>query len=265
MNAAADIKSVAEEHAFSPPFPAGSTAPPPTPRATERPRVSVILPTYNERECLRQLSGRLAEFLRAAPSECIVVDDNSPDRTGELVLELGTWAPFQLISRPGKMGLASAVLKGIDAARGEVIVVMDADGSHPPELLPLLVQPVLTGASEFSLASRRITGGADRSLDRTRRLISLGATVLARPLTRAKDPMSGYFAFRREILDRAPLKPTGFKIGLEILAKCRPRLIVEIPFSFGRRLAGVSKLGVREIREYLLHIGRLYRWWLLGR
>jgi dolichol-phosphate mannosyltransferase len=141
---------------------------------------------------------------------------------------------------------------------------MDADGSHPPELIPRLVDPVRSGAAEFALASRHIAGGDMGDMNRMRRTISAGASLLARPLAPVKDPMSGFFAVRRTILDRATLRPLGFKIGLEILVKCRPRPIVEIPFVFQERVYGVSKLGSRVIGSYLRHVARLYAWRIAG-
>lgn len=221
--------------------------------------VSVILPTYNERECVQRLSPRLEAFFRKVPGECIVVDDSSPDGTAEEVRRLEKQAPFRLISRPRKMGLASAVLTGIRAARGEVVIVMDADGSHPPELLPSLIRPLLEGRSEFVAGSRRLP--KDRpGFSGVRVLASKAAALLARPLTSVEDPMSGFFAFRRHILDRAEMDPIGYKIGLEILAKCQPSPLTEVPYSFGARLAGESKLGPNEIRDYVHHVVRLYRW-----
>ncbi len=222
--------------------------------------VSLILPTYNERECLRLLHERIERSLAAYRYEIVVVDDSSPDGTGAEVTELARSAPYRLVSRPERSGLSSAVLDGCDRAGGSVLAVMDADGSHPPELLPSLIEPVRSGRAEFALASRHVHGGSDRGLPPVRRLTSWLATVPARALVRVSDPMSGFFAVRREVLRRAPLAPTGFKVGLEVLAKCRPAPTVEVPFVFGTRLAGESKLAPVQVLEYARHLGRLYRW-----
>jgi len=224
----------------------------------------VILPTYNEREALGALKPRLDAVLRPYSSEVLVVDDDSPDGTAEFVRSLGEGSGWRLHLREGSRGLATAVLDGFASARGEVIVVMDADGSHPPETIPRLVEPIRERAAEFSLASRFVPGGSDEGLRGVRRLISWGATAIARPLSPVHDPMSGFFAMRRSVIDGAELAPVGYKIGLEVLVRCRPRPVVEVPFAFVPRLAGTSKLGSRQILGYLRHALRLYRWRFLG-
>ncbi len=221
--------------------------------------VSLILPTYNERECLRLLHRRIDAALARYRHEVIVVDDDSPDGTAEEVRKLAAVGPYRLLARPGRRGLSSAVLDGIRMAAGSVVAVMDADGSHPPELLPSLVTPVLEGKVEFALGSRRVPGGSDEGLSPVRRLTSELATWPARVLAPVHDPMSGFFAVRRAVLARGSLAPTGFKIGLEILAKCRPHPVVEVPYRFSPRLAGESKLAPVEILAYVRHLTRLYR------
>lgn len=228
------------------------------------PAVSVVVPTFNEREALLRLHPRITASLNGFSAQVLVVDDNSPDGTAELVRSLPPPGRFQVIPRPNRAGLASAVLEGIDHASGEVIVVMDADGSHPPETIPALVAPLLDGPAEFVLASRRAPGGSAPGLTRTRQVISWGARMLSRPLVSISDPMSGFFAFKRSILRRAPLDPVGYKIALEIIVRCRPSPVVEVPFVFAARVAGESKLNSSQIRAYVRHLGRLYRWRLSG-
>ncbi len=222
------------------------------------PQVSVILPTFNERSALASLHPRLVEGLRPFTAEILVVDDGSPDGTGDLVRELATDGVYRLIERPYRSGLASAVSDGFREARGEVVVVMDADGSHPPEAIPALVGPVVDGRAEMVLASRHLPGASSPGLAGVRRWISGGAAALARPLTAVTDPMSGFFAIHRAVLGRGALTPAGFKIGLEVIVKCHPSPIVEIPFCFDRRIAGSSKLGSGQIFGYLRHLSRLY-------
>ena len=228
------------------------------------PDVSVVIPTLDEADCLRAIGDRLVRALAPYRAEILVVDDASDDGTPEVVGELARRGPFQLLERTGTRGLSSAVLDGIARTSGPVVVVMDADGSHPPELLPQLIDPVRAGAAEFVLASRHVPGGDVGDMARGRLLISRGASLLARPLAKVKDPMSGFFAVRREVLARARLRPLGFKIGLEVLVKCRPRPIREVPFTFGDRIAGESKLGHRVIGAYLRHLVRLYGWRIAG-
>jgi dolichol-phosphate mannosyltransferase len=222
------------------------------------PLVSVVIPTYNERESLVTLYPELCTALAPYPSELILVDDGSPDGTAEYAQTLSGPLACVVRNRGRKLGLASAVQEGFALARGSVIVVMDADGSHPPSAIPKLVEAVTTRGAEFALGSRYMPGGSSPGLSRVRRLISRGATALARPLVPVADPMSGFFAFRHQVLSRAPLSPLGFKIGLEIMVRCRPQPIAEIPISFRPRTAGSSKLGQGEIGRYLRHIGRLY-------
>lgn len=228
------------------------------------PRISVILPTYNERESLEILRPQLFAALAPLNAEIVVVDDHSPDGTAAFARSLEGPVPISVLERPAKLGLASAVLDGFGRARGAILVVMDADGSHPPETVPRLVAAIEAGA-EFALGSRWVRGGSGRGLSWWRRIISSGARVLARPIARVRDPMSGFFAVRREILARGPLTPIGYKIGLEILVKCRPHPIVEVPLDFRPRVAGVSKLGTGEIGNYVRHVAQLYWWRLFGR
>jgi dolichol-phosphate mannosyltransferase len=227
--------------------------------------VSVILPTYNERETLRLLAPRLVAALMPYTAEILVVDDHSPDGTGALVGELAKNGPFRCLARAGRLGLASAVLEGFGQARGRVLIAMDADGSHPPETIPSLVDPILAGRAEFVLASRKLPGGSAPGLRGTRRAISWVASSLARPLTKVSDPMSGFFAVSRPVLDRARLTPLGFKIALEVIVKCRPRPLLEVPFRFDSRVAGNSKLDRVQIGGFLRHLWRLYLWRVSGR
>jgi dolichol-phosphate mannosyltransferase len=228
------------------------------------PQVSVILPTYNERDSLERLYPALADAVREFPTELVVVDDGSPDGTAAYARSLQDPLPTRVVERPGQRGLASAVQAGFAAATGGVLVVMDADGSHPASTVPVLVRAVDGGGAEFALGSRWVRGGSAPGLGRGRRVISAGAALLARPLVGVHDPMSGFFAFRRAILARGRLTPIGYKIGLEILVKCRPEPVVEVPIVFRPRVAGRSKLGSGEVGKYVLHLVRLYGWRLFG-
>ncbi len=222
------------------------------------PRLSIVLPTYNERDSLARLDPELESALAGRSAEIVVVDDASPDGTAAFVRSLRGAVPHIVIERGGKQGLASAVLAGIAESHGSIVVVMDADGSHSPTAIPALVDAIDRGA-EFALASRTIAGGSSEGLSVGRRWMSLAATWMARPLARVSDPMSGFFAVRRSVLARASLAPQGFKIGLEILVRCRPHPIAEVPIHFRPRFAGESKLGGNEVRNYLAHLTSLYR------
>ncbi|MCI4368089.1 MAG: polyprenol monophosphomannose synthase [Thermoplasmata archaeon] len=222
--------------------------------------VSLILPTYNEREALRTLLPRIREALSPYSAEVLVVDDNSPDGTAGVAADWPAPPDVRVLERPSRLGLASAVTDGLKEADGRVLVVMDADGSHPPESIRALVEPILGGRAEFALGSRHANGGSSPGLVGPRRMLSWGASLLARPLTPVHDPMSGFFAVSREAAFRAPLTPVGYKIALEVLAKCRPYPVVEVPYCFAPRIAGESKLDRGQVGEYLHHLGRLYAW-----
>ncbi|EQD73517.1 Dolichyl-phosphate beta-D-mannosyltransferase, partial [mine drainage metagenome] len=188
-----------------------------------------------------------------------VVDDASPDGTADVARSLTGSLPVHVVERTGQRGLATAVLEGFRRATGAVLAVMDADGSHPPSILPRLIGAVRDGSAEMAIATREVWSGDSPGLTIGRRLVSAAGRSLARPLTRVPDPMSGFFAIRRELLDRAPLDPIGYKIGLEILVRCRPDPVAEIPYRFLPRIAGESKLDRGEIGRYLRHLTRLYR------
>ncbi len=231
----------------------------PRPHPTEgQPLVSVVLPTYNERECLTLLHSELQTTVAGLSGEIVLVDDNSPDGTAAWARGASGPIPYRVLERSGERGLASAVLAGIRIARGEIVVVMDADGSHDPATIPAMVSIIQGGQAQFVMGSRWVHGGGAVGLGGFRRLVSLGATILARPVIRTTDPMSGYFAFRRSLLNQHQLNPRGFKIALEILVRCRPAAIAEVPIRFRARYAGKTKLSVRVLFEYVQQIISLY-------
>ncbi len=233
----------------------------PPPPADGRPAISVIVPTYREAENLPPLLARLDAVRRAQDLtlEVLFLDDNSRDGSIEAVAAAGhPWA--RMIVRTGPRGLSPAVLDGLRAARHPILVVMDADLSHPPETLPALVDALADG--ELAMGSRYVAGGTtDDQWGLFRWLNSRIATWLARPLTTVSDPMSGFFALRRVDFDRADaLNPVGYKIALELIVKARLRRVRDIPIHFRDRVAGESKLTLAEQLKYLQHLGRLYRY-----
>jgi len=231
--------------------------------SVDKPLVSIIVPTYNERENLPVLVERIDKVLRDKYNyEVIVVDDNSPDGTWEVALGLSLKGyPVKLIRRPGKLGLGTAVLDGLRKASGVYIVVMDADLQHPPEVLPKLLDKALKEKADIVVASRYTQGGRVEGWGFIRKIISKGATLIAKILLpqarRTSDPMSGYFLFRREIVEGIELNPLGYKILLEILVKAKYSKIVDVPYVFRRRLYGESKLGIGEMWKYIKHVLRL--------
>jgi len=235
----------------------------PAPAGSGR-HISVIVPTYREAGNLRPLTTRISAALDAAglDHEIIIVDDNSQDGTEEVCRELiAAGTKLRLLVRRDQRGLATAVMHGFDHGRGQILVCMDADLSHPPEAIPELVAAIASDSADFVIGSRYVPGGTtDQAWSACRWLNSRVATLLARPLTRARDPMAGFFALRRETYAQAaPLDPVGYKIGLELLVKCRCRRVLEIPIHFALRRVGESKLNLREQLRYLRHLARLMR------
>lgn len=230
---------------------------------TEPCRVSVILPTYKESKNLEEMAVRIFRSLDGAglEGECIVVDDDSGDGTEAVCSELAGTYNLRLIVRKGERGLSTAVLRGLREARGDVLVVMDADLSHPPEKICEMVRRVRDGA-EFVLGSRYVEGGEiEEHWGLYRKLNSKVATGLACLLTNLKDPMSGFFCIPRSTWDRCrDLSPLGYKIALEILVKSGAKRTSEVPIFFSRRKYGESKMNLREQLLYLRHLGRLYRY-----
>jgi dolichol-phosphate mannosyltransferase len=227
-----------------------------------QPHVSVIVPTYCEAENLPELTHRLFTTLFSAniTAELIIVDDNSPDDTVETCDQLGSRYPLRLIVRHHETGLASAVMTGLQQAQGTVCVVMDADLSHPPELVPQLVSTLEQDNADFVIGSRYVKGGqVDSNWGWFRKLNSKAATWLARGLTSAKDPMAGFFAIhRRSVMATDGIRPVGYKIGLELLVRCRCRKVSEVPIQFSDRTRGTSKLTIRQQWLNLCQLLTLY-------
>ncbi len=226
-------------------------------------RVSIIVPTYNERENLNELFERVSKSLEGYDYEIVIVDDDSPDRTWERAEEFSGRYPVKVIRRTREKGLSSAVIRGFKEASGDVLVVMDADLQHPPEKIPELLKAIEEGA-DIAIGSRYVKGGGVKNWYWYRRLISKGAILVGRvalPKIRdVKDPVSGFFAIRRSVIEDVNLNPVGFKILMEILIKGKYERVVEVPFIFGLRKAGESKLSGKTVFNYLEHVIRLMKW-----
>jgi dolichol-phosphate mannosyltransferase len=223
--------------------------------------ISIVVPTFREAESLPALIDRISA-LRASGVpilELLIVDDNSRDGTEELLL--GRSLPWvRLIVRTHDRGLSQSVLAGLREARGHLLVVMDADSSHPPEAIPTMQTEIAAGA-DFVVGSRYVEGGTTADdWGFFRFLNSRVATYLARPLTTITDPMSGFFAMPRAVFERAENpSPLGYKIGLELLVRCRCTDVREIPIHFANRSHGESKLSLNQQLLYVRHLARLYR------
>ncbi|MHC4088755.1 MAG: glycosyltransferase [Planctomycetota bacterium] len=225
--------------------------------------LSILIPTYNEAGNMPELLRRIARVVceRSICCEVLVLDDGSPDGTAEAARQVDVPLAVRVIERSGPRGLSPAVIEGIELARGAHVLVMDADLQHPPESLVDLLVAVRNGA-DVAIGSRHIRGGTSNEFGFYRRLNSKAAALLAAPLVgrKVRDPMAGFFCFRRELIGGAELSAVGYKIGLEILVKCRPKKVVEVPIQFGPRHAGLSKLNLLQQIDYLRHLRRLYGW-----
>ena len=224
--------------------------------------ISIIIPTYNERDNIIPLVERIDHALSNYDYEIVFVDDNSGDGTAETAMALSSKYPVKVVVRRNKRGLASAVVDGIQHATGQFLGVMDADLQHPPEVIPDLLREISDGI-DIAIASRYVKGGGCQGWGVTRKILSKGAIVLAHlllPSTRpVKDPMSGFFMFNRQVVANAHLSPTGFKILLEILLEGKFQNIAEVPYTFRIRSGGESKLNARQQVDYLKHVYSLMK------
>ena len=228
-------------------------------------RFSLIIPSYNEGENIQEIVKILSELLDSEISgnyELIIVDDNSPDGTWKLAQELTVEYPqLRVMRRQQEKGLSTAVIRGWQAARGQVLGVIDADLQHPPEILLKLWQEMEQGA-DLAVASRHVEGGGVSEWSIIRRFLSrgaqmLGLIILPEVIGRLSDPMSGYFMVRRDAIVGKSLSPVGYKILIEVTGRGKIRWIGEVGYVFRERLAGESKVTWKQYIEYIQHLLRL--------
>ncbi|MEN9517954.1 MAG: hypothetical protein RLZZ381_542 [Cyanobacteriota bacterium] len=228
-------------------------------------KFSLIIPTYNEKENIQQLITILIQLLdEIIPNEyeLIVVDDNSSDKTWKLALELtAKYTQLRVMRRDSEQGLATAVIRGWQVARGDILGVIDADLQHPPQILVKLWQEIVKGA-DLAVASRNVEYGGVSEWNIIRRFLSRGAQILGliilpEVVSRLSDPMSGYFMVRRDVLIDRSLRPSGYKILLEVLARGKIRWIGEVGYVFQERKTGNSKVTFQQYLEYIQHLIRL--------
>jgi len=226
------------------------------------PHLTVIIPSYKEAANIPVLLELIHTSLAGYPYDTLVIDDNSPDGTAEAVQHLAVKYPVSVVVRTDKRGLASAVVDGFRLAKGDLIAVMDADLQHPPSVLPRLVDAAASGA-DLAVASRYVPGGSVGNWTAIRRFISKGAVWLSHlllPETRGiKDPMSGYFLLKREVIGGVSLSPVGYKILLEVICLGRSEKTAEVPYTFENRRAGATKLSMITQVDYLRHLVSLMR------
>ena len=226
----------------------------------QKPTVTIVVPTYREFDSLPHLIDRVAKVREDhdLDLDMLIMDDDSRDGSVELIgARPEPWV--RMIVRTQNRGLSQAVLDGLRSARGDVLICMDADLSHPPETLPVMLLKLSEGA-DFVLGSRYVQGGTTADdWGFLRWLNSRVATLLARPLTPVRDPMSGFFAVAKSTFEHGhDFNPTGYKIALELIVKCGCERVVEVPINFQNRQFGESKLTFAQQLLYLQHLRRLY-------
>ena len=228
-------------------------------------KIAIIIPTLNEQGSLPLLFAELQIICPKIVAmgyelEFVIVDDNSQDGTQEYIAECikKNIFPLKLIKRQER-GLATAVLRGFAETDAQILGVMDADLSHPPELLLKMIENIKN--YDIVLPCRNMPGGGAEEWPLHRKLTSMLATDLVKFIhIKVKDPLSGYFLFKRSVIDNASLSPIGYKILLEILVKGNYRNFIEIPYIFRNRAVGTSKMSGKIIGQYLKHLLVLKKW-----
>jgi len=236
---------------------------------SKKPQVSIIIPTYNESKNIIQILKSVQKHIPLdIRAQTIVVDDNSPDGTGTIVDEYVNSIKkianqtFDVIHRTTKNGLSSAILNGVRQAQGDLILVMDSDFSHPPQVIPKMIEALKKYQCDIVVASRYISGGEIKNWSIKRKIISKIATNIAKHSlsVNVKDPMSGFFIFKKQLLNGLSFDALGYKILLEILVKTKNASVAEIPYTFQDREIGSSKLSGKIIFDYIKSVWKLYRY-----
>jgi len=226
---------------------------------------SLVLPTYNEAENIERVVNKLCKVLdEVLPQryELIVVDDNSPDLTWQIAQKLMEhYSQLQVMRRQHERGLSSAVIRGWQGARGEILGVIDADLQHPPESILELLGKICLGA-DLAVASRHTEEGGVSDWSFMRRFLSrgaqtLGLLILPNTIGKVSDPMSGYFLVRRNAIAECTLHPVGYKILIEVIARGNIGRIAEVGYVFQERVEGESKVTWRQYQDYIHHLLRL--------
>ncbi|MDD2511151.1 MAG: glycosyltransferase family 2 protein [Syntrophomonas sp.] len=224
-------------------------------------RLSIIIPTYNERDNVLRIAEHIGSTLKSS-YEIVFVDDSNDD-TPEILQHLSKSDPHvRFEHRHNERGLGTAVVRGFEIASGDVIAVMDADLQHPPEVLLSMLKAIESGA-DIVIPSRFIPGGNDGGLKLHRKIVSATARYIGKALIKKLRPISdstsGFFMFRKDVIKEAELQPIGWKILIEVLARGKYTRVIEIPYQFQARAAGESKMSVQEQWNYIRHLMSLVK------
>ena len=226
-----------------------------------QPELTVIIPTLNEAKNIRTCVNELVCVLigDVKTFEILIVDDNSTDGTLDVVRDLRAIYPqVRMMVRLWDHGLSRSVVDGFKYAAGKYFVVIDADGQHPIDKIPVMYHKLLMG-NDMVIGSRYMDGGEIKNWGLGRRIVSLGAMALSRIFfPNLTDPASGFFAVKRDVVQSPDIRPTGYKILIEILGKGKYEKVSEIPFSFGLREYGSSKLKFKTVYEYAEELVNLF-------
>jgi dolichol-phosphate mannosyltransferase len=220
--------------------------------------LTIVVPTFNERDNVLEVVQRLDSCLRGYAWEVMFVDDDSPDGTADQIREMARQdRRIRCIQRIGRRGLSSACTEGMMASSAPYLAVMDADCQHDETALPRMVELLKAGEADIVVGSRYVDGGGIGNWNASRAKMSRFATHLSRLIIKQdlSDPMSGFFAFRGDVLNPAVrnLSNLGFKILLDLLASSpRPLRLKEVPYEFRNRHAGESKLDSQAMWDYLM-------------
>ena len=234
----------------------------------KNPSVSIVIPTYKEAGNVKPLIESIHRAMQGVNCkyEIVIVDDNSRDGIKNAVSMFSKRFPVRIKVRTAGRDLSASVVDGLKISTGDILVVMDADLSHPPDRLPDLIAPIIENRCDMCMGSRFIKGAHIEGFGVFRKMNAAVSRALARPFVKVTDPMSGFFAFRKEMItDCGTLSPIGFKIALELLVKSGTERIVEIPIIFGKRYAGKGKLSICQQFKYLWHLFRLFLFKIKGR
>jgi len=222
---------------------------------SDKESVSVLIPTLNEAGNISDLLKRTINSLDSIniDYEILVIDDASPDNTADIAEKVLGQNGRVIRRKTDNKSLSHSVIDGIKQAKGDIILVMDGDGSHPPELIPSFIAGLYAGY-DLIIGSRYVKGGSTLNFPLTRKIISHFACFIGKIVTSVKDNTSGFFCIRKKALEDAKLTPIGFKIGLEVFVKADIHSFKEIPYTFANRKKGESKLNLKPILEYLYQV-----------